>query len=258
MKKIIYTIALMVLVSGVAMAQNATSASTSKDSVENRFGFQALIGGKIGGSSPVSMPAEIRKIRSYQPALPFFVGVKATYQIDKKWGVQTGVTFEGKGMNTKATVKGYRTSFNANENSEENVKGYYTGDITTNVHNLYITVPVQATFKLSDAWDLQAGPYVSFAVRRKFYGQATSGYMRSIVPTGTKVLITDSEYDFSSDVRKIDVGMSVGSRYMFCNRFYGLAQFDYGFNNIMRTGFESISFGLHNIFLNVGIGMKIK
>lgn len=64
--------------------------------------------------------------------------------------------------------------------------------------------------------------------------------------------------DFSESVRSIDVGMSLGAHYAIDKRFFALAQLDYGFNNIMKTGFESISFGLHNIFMNVGIGYKLK
>jgi hypothetical protein len=52
--------------------------------------------------------------------------------------------------------------------------------------------------------------------------------------------------------------MSLGAHYAIDKRFFALAQLDYGFNNIMKTGFESISFGLHNIFMNVGIGYKLK
>ncbi|WP_293918696.1 MULTISPECIES: porin family protein [unclassified Sphingobacterium] len=227
------------------------------DSVSNQFRFTAAVGTKIGGSAPLSLPAEIRKIRSYAPAYPFFVGVKALYNIDNKWGVSLGVTFEGKGMNTEATVKGYKTSFNANEDKTQNIKGYFTGDIATDVQNLYLSVPIQATFRLSRKWEFQAGPYFAFAVNKKFTGTATNGYMRKDDPTGEKIIIEKADYDFNKSVRTLDVGMSLGSHYNISRRYFALAQFDYGFNNIMKTGFESISFGLHNIFLNAGVGIKL-
>ncbi|MGJ1286986.1 porin family protein [Sphingobacterium spiritivorum] len=244
---------LFVILSITAKAENHLPA----DSVSGKFGFSVDLGTKIGGSAPLSLPAEIRKIRSYAPALPFFVGVKTLYNIDHKWGISLGVTFEGKGMNTEATVKGYKTTFNANEDPEENIKGYYTGDIETDVENLYLSVPVQATFRLSQKWDFQAGPYFAFAVKKKFTGTATNGYMRKDDPTGDKINVDKANYDFKRSVRTLDVGMSLGSHYNFSRRYFALAQFDYGFNNIMKTGFESISFGLHNIFLNVGVGIKL-
>lgn len=231
--------------------------ATPIDSLLGKIQVNAIVGTKIGGAAPLSIPAEIRKLRSFSPANPFLIGVNAKYAIDQKWGVSLGLVFEGKGMNTEATVKGYKTTFNANEDPTENMSGYFTGDISTNVHNLYLTIPVQATYQLSPKWGFAAGPYVSFAVRRKFFGEAYNGYMRNIDPTGERISIDLAEYDFSSSIRKVDVGMSASTNYAISKRFFALAQFDYGFNNIMKTGFESISFGLHNIFLNIGVGIKI-
>ncbi|TDQ75242.1 porin family protein [Sphingobacterium yanglingense] len=217
-----------------------------------------ILGGKIGGAAPLSLPVEIRKIKSYNPNLPFYVGAKANYAIDSKWGVAVGAIFEGKGMDAKARVKGYKTTFSAVNDSEGKLRGYYTGDITTKIHNLYISVPVQATYQVSERWNVQAGPYVAFAVRKKFYGEAFDGYLRHETPTGDKINIDKADYDFSNSVRNIDVGMSLGAKYAINNKFSALAQFDYGFNNIMKTGFESISFGMHNIFMNIGVGYKLK
>ncbi|WP_270088600.1 porin family protein [Sphingobacterium sp. SYP-B4668] len=227
------------------------------DSILSKISFTATLGTKIGGSAPLSLPAEIRKIRGYQPAYPFFVGAKAHYAINQKWGMSLGLTFEGKGMNTEATVKGYKTTFNASDDPTQNMKGYYTGDITTKVQNLYLSIPIQATYQLSERWNLQAGPYVAFAVKKRFFGEATNGYMRNIDPTGEKINVDFAEYDFANSIRTVDVGMSLGTNYSFSKRYFALAQFDYGFNNIMKTGFESISFGLHNIFMNVGVGIKL-
>ncbi len=231
--------------------------STPIDSILHKISFTAALGTKIGGSAPLSLPSEIRKINGFQPAYPFFVGVKAHYAIDEKWGASLGLTFEGKGMNTEATVKGYKTTFNANNDPSQNMKGYFTGDITTKVQNLYLSIPIQATYQLSERWNLQAGPYVAFAVKKRFFGEATNGYMRNIDPTGEKINVDFAEYDFAKSVRTIDVGISLGGNYNFSKRYFALAQFDYGFNNIMKTGFESISFGLHNIFMNVGVGIKL-
>lgn len=254
MKNQSYIYKLLVLVT--LFVTNQGFASTI-DSLQNKLSFSATIGTKIGGATPVSFPAEIRNIRSFSPALPFLVGAHAKYKINTKWGASLGLVFEGKGMNTEATVKGYKTSFNANEDPTQNVQGYYTGDISTNVHNLYLTIPVKATYQLSNKWELVAGPYVSFAVSRKFFGQAFNGYMRDTDPTGDRIDIDLADYDFAKSVRTVDVGMSAGTHYDMSKRFFALAQFDYGFNNIMKTGFESISFGLHNIFLNVGVGIKL-
>lgn len=237
------------------------SISVNAQEIENKAGkvdVQFMLGTKIGGAAPLSLPREIRKIKSYSPNVPFFVGTKANYHIDSKWGVALGLTFEGKGMDTKATVKGYKTTFNAVNDSKDELRGYYTGDITTKVHNLYLSVPIQATYQLSDRWNVQAGPYISFAVKKEFYGEAYNGYLRHEQPTGNKIIVDNADYDFNESVRNIDVGLSLGAQYTIDKKFFALAQLDYGFNNIMKTGFESISFGLHNIFMNVGVGYRLK
>lgn len=224
----------------------------------NKLNFSFSAGGKIGGVTPLSLPQEIRKLKDYSPNVPFFIGAKGIYQIDTRWGVGLGLIFEGKGMDAEATVKGYKTTFSAVNDSKEELRGYYTGDITTKVHNLYLSIPIQAEYKLSDKWNIQAGPYVAFAVRKKFYGEAFNGYLRHESSIGDKIVIDQANYDFSKSVRTVDVGMSLAGQYKVNRNIFALAQFDYGINNIMKTGFESISFGMHNVFLNLGVGYKLK
>lgn len=253
MKVYKYIIAAAALIALVVRV-DAQEANANSD----KLNFTFSVGSKIGGATPLSMPEEIREINSYSPNVPFFIGGKGIYQINTKWGIALGVTFEGKGMDAEARVKGYKTTFSAVNDSNEELRGYYTGDITTKVHNLYISVPVQVDYQLSDRWNVQAGPYVAFAVRKKFYGEAFNGYLRHESPVGDKIIIDQADYDFSNSVRTVDLGMSLGGQYKISRNFFGLAQFDYGVNNIMKTGFESISFGMHNVFLNLGVGYRLK
>lgn len=219
--------------------------------------FQLSAGAKVGGAAPLGLPEEIREIKDYKLGVPAFIKVNAEYKINPKWGIRSGLVLEGKGMSTEANVKGYKTTFNANEDPSQNVRGYYTGDITTKVDNIYVTVPLQATLQLGDRWNMQLGPYVSYAISRRFYGEAVDGYIRNELPTGEKLGITDVAYDFRKSVRKYDVGASLGTKYSFAKHYHVLGQFDYGLNSIMKTGFESISFGLHNIYFNIGVGVNL-
>lgn len=244
------------LLSLTAIQTQAQNVDSSKQT-DSKMHYEFSVGGKIGGTSPVPLPAEIRKIKSYSPVYPFFASARATYSFDKKWGITSGLTFEGRAMNTRADVKGYKTSFNASGDPSQNVKGYYTGEITTEVHNMYLTLPVLASYNLSERWTLQAGPYLSYAVKKHFSGDATNGYIRNTTPTGERVEISSASYDFKDNVRNWDLGASVGGQYHFGQKYFAMAQFDYGFSNIMQTGFETISFGMHNIFLNLGVGIRL-
>ncbi|MDR2282167.1 MAG: PorT family protein [Sphingobacterium sp.] len=225
---------------------------------ESKWEFDMSGGVKVGGAAPLSIPKEIRDIQSYGlGGLPLFIKINTEYKVNPTWGIRTGLVLEGKGMYAKAGVKGYKTTFNGADDPSQNVRGYYYGDITTKVDNIYLTVPLQVTYQLSNRWDLQFGPYLSYALSRRFYGEAIEGYMRSETPTGEKVGVSNVAYNFDSSIRKYDVGASLGARYGFGSGFHVLGQFDYGFNSIMNTGFESISFGLHNIYMNIGVGFRL-
>lgn len=246
MKKYIYVIV------GLFVSMQMLSAQ------ERNWNFELSAGMKVGGATPIGFPEEIREVKGFSlGGLPAFIKVNGEYKFNNRWGIRSGVVLEGKTMSAEARVKGYKTTFNDNEDPSQNVRGYYTGDITTNVDNIYLTIPVQMTFQLGNRWNMQLGPYISYALNRRFYGKAIEGYIRNEVPTGEKVGVTDVAYDFHDSVRKIDVGASYGAKYKFAKHYHVLGQIDYGINNIMKTGFESISFGLHNVYFNLGVGVDL-
>ena len=70
------------------------------------------------------------------------------------------------------------------------------------------------------------------------------------------VVITDGDYDFSEDVRSFDWGFTAGANYNISKRYFATGQFNYGAQDIMKDDFESISFSLHNIYVNLGVGVK--
>ena len=239
------------------LVNKGMAAHSERDSIGPRIHYSFAIGSKIGGASPMGFPSEIRKIKGYGLAVPFFAMAKVEYRFSDKWSTIVGLTFEGKGMQAKADVKGYQTTFNDNTEGTQSISGYYYGTITTHVQNLYVTLPLLASYTLSPRWDIQAGPYVSLAVRRRFFGEAQTGYLRNITPMGEKLIIEHAAYRFDQAVRRVDYGATLGSRYAISPRYYAVGQFDYGFSNIMKNGFETISFGLHNVYLNLGVGIKL-
>ena len=71
------------------------------------YGIKA--GFNIGGTSPIPLPKEIRKIDSYAPGIAIAIEGNATkwFDKDKKWGLTLGLRLENKNMTTEATVKNY-------------------------------------------------------------------------------------------------------------------------------------------------------
>ena len=233
MKKILLSILLTLGAGSIISAQQTeTTTSASKPNFFNtNIDYQVRANYSIGGSAPMGMPREIRKIESYNPTLALGLEANATKWVseDRKWGIRVGVRVEGKGMKTKAEVKNYLTEIKQ-DNSK--VRGYYTGKVQTTVKNSYITVPVSAVYRLSDKWNLYGGLYFSGLIDKNF-----DGYV-------------------SNEVRKFQWGLQLGAEWSMNKHFVLFPEFTYGINGLLNKDFDAISFSMHNVYLNMGFGYK--
>lgn len=185
MKRILYLVAICLMAIPYAQAQDSSSnQNTNFFNTNMDYAVQSQF--SIGGSSPLGIPREIRKIKSFNPGFSFGLEANATkwIQEDGKWGVRLGIRFEEKGMKTNAQVKNYLTEV-VKDNSK--VRGYYTGQVQTDVSNTYFTLPVLAVLQLSDKWNLYGGLYFSRLMDNTFDGYVSDGYLRQNTPTGTKI-----------------------------------------------------------------------
>ncbi|AQW99049.1 PorT family protein [Elizabethkingia anophelis] len=260
MKKILLSILLTLGAGSIISAQQTeTSTSVSKPNFFNTdIDYQVRANYSIGGSAPMGMPREIRKIESYNPTLALGLEANATKWVseDRKWGIRVGVRVEGKGMKTKAEVKNYLTEIKQ-DNSK--VRGYYTGKVQTTVKNSYITVPVSAVYRLSDKWNLYGGLYFSGLIDKNFDGYVSDGYLRQNTPTGPKITFSEGStatYDFSNEVRKFQWGLQLGAEWFMNKHFVLFPEFTYGINGLLNKNFDAISFSMHNVYLNMGFGYK--
>ncbi len=212
----------------------------------------------IGGSSPLGLPREIRQVKSYNPTLQIGLGVSATIwpKKESKLGLRLGIGVEGKGMRTTTRVKNYLTGI-IKDQSE--VKGYFTGEVETYINNTYLTMPIFGVYRLKSNLDLFAGAYASAAISTKFNGYVSNGYLRQNTPVGTKISFENenrANYDFSEEVRTFQWGLQFGSEWFLKKNFAVFSDLTYGLNSIMQKDFKSISFDLHNIYINIGFGYR--
>ena len=63
-------------------------------------------------------------------------------------------------------------------------------------------------------------------------------------------------YNFSNELRKFQWGTQLGAEWFINDHFILFPEFTYGINGLMNKDFNSISFSLHNISLNMGFGYK--
>lgn len=230
-------------------------ASATNDLLKN-MDFEVNAGTNIGGASPLPLPAEIRKIESFNPQLNLQIGgtVRKWLTPDLRWGVAVGVRLETKGMKTAAEVKNYGMEI---INNGKTLKGRWTGKVSTQYHSQQLVIPITALFRLNDRIIFNAGPYLSFAFSNDFNGYVHDGYLREGDPTGNKVSFSDdarASYDFSTDLRKFQWGGQLGVSWRVYRQFSINANLVWGFNGIFESSFKTITFSMYPIYLNLGFG----
>lgn len=219
------------------------------------YGLKAGI--NIGGTSPLPLPEEIRALTGYNPNLNFSIEGNATKWLGKaqKWGISLGLRIENKGMEANARTKNY--SMEIIGDGGEHMSGNWTGRVKTKFSGSFFSIPVLAAYQLSNRVRLSAGPFFSFLLNGSFDGYVYDGYLRQGDPTGTKAeFMGDSTapYDFSDDLRTFQWGIEAGATWNAFKRLTVHADLTWGLNDIFKKDFNTITFAMYPIYLNVGFG----
>lgn len=229
----------------------ADNDTTIRKAAEKGWQVKLAAGFNIGGTSPMPLPREIRKIESYNPLLNIAIeGAVHKRFGDSKWGIQAGLRLETKGMKTDARVKNYHIEMTADDGGY--MEGAWTGHVKTRVRNSYLTIPILATLQVHPRWQLSAGPYLSYMYEGDFSGEAYDGYLRHHDPTGEKAYVTHANYDFSDDLRHFQWGIQAGAEFHAYKHLAAFVNLQWGLNGIFPRDFDAVSFSLYPIYANVG------
>lgn len=213
-------------------------------------------GFNIGGTSPLPLPVEIRKIESYTPsAFAPHVALEAIRWFNEKWGVSAQITLDYKGFTVKDRVKNLHTEI---EMGDEKYIGNFTGKNKTKINNSYITIPVTANYRFSDKWIAQLGLYVGYLYNSGFKGTASDGYIRRGSPIGEKTIVDNATFDFSDDLNKFDFGLQMAGEWEFYRNFALRGQLSWGIKPIFPADFTAVSFDMYNIYGMLGISYRLK
>ena len=103
---------------------------------------------------------------------------------------------------------------------------------------------------------------MSLLLDKEFYGYAYDGYLRKDDPTGAKVVMGNVEgewatYDFGSDMRNAQVGVSVGVDWAFHRRLGLSADLSWGLTGIHHSGFKTVEQTLYPIYGTIGLFYSI-
>lgn len=218
--------------------------------------YEIKAGFNIGGVSPIPLPEEIRALTGYKPTICLAIEGNITKWLDtqKKWGVALGLKLENKGMEARARVKNYGMEIT---DGGSTVKGMWTGKVRTKVRNSYFSIPVLVKYQLSPRVNLSAGPYISFMTNGDFSGDVYEGYLREDDPTGAKVIFEGDKkasYDFSDNLRKFQWGAQIGTEWRAFKHLNVFADLTWGLNDAFKSDFNTITFAMYPIYLNVGFG----
>ncbi len=217
------------------------------------WSFKAGIGYNVGGTSPLPLPAEIRKINKFNPTFCYSLQARAERSLGDVFSMAAALRYETKGMETDATVKSYHMSI---IQDGAHTEGYWTGGVETTYRSQLLTVPVLAAWQTGERWQLYAGPFASAVLKNRFTGEVYEGYLRELDPTGEKAVFSDDKtasYDLSDDLRRFQWGAEIGAEYKPANHFAVTLQLDWGLQSVFPSGYETITFGMYPIYGNIGL-----
>ncbi|MDR3236110.1 MAG: PorT family protein [Prevotellaceae bacterium] len=218
--------------------------------------YKVNAGLNFGGSAPFSLPAEVREIEQYSPnAFAPHLALEAIRWINERWGVAAQITWDHKGFTVRDRVKNLYTEIDIEGNSGAQT-GNFTGKNTTEVHNIYFTLPVMATYRGSNRWASQAGFYFAYLYRPVFKGQASDGYLRRGSPIGEKINVPNAGFDFSKNQNRFDYGLIVAEE---CRIYRNVAlrgQLTCAFHSLFPDQFKAITFAMRNIYGTLGISYQ--
>ncbi len=239
----------------VACAFFAVPALAQKGELSGTLDVKARVGYSIGGTAPLGMPATIRSIDSFRPAFSIMAGADATLSLGQGWGILAGLHVENKGMTTEVSTKGYRMEV---VKGDSRLDGLFTGHVKQEVTQWMLTIPVEATYSVSRTVTVKAGPYVSVLLKKDFSGIASDGYLRQGDPTGPRINMGNVEgewatYDFSDDMRRLQLGIAAGVDWQVYRNFGLSADLNWGLTGIFPGSFKTVEQTLYPIYGTLGI-----
>jgi hypothetical protein len=236
-----------------------TTFAEAQDSFPN-WELKMYAGYNLGGTSPIPLPAEIRKINSWSPGLAGTLGFQATRRLTPEWGITTGLAIDIKGMSIEADVKYMNTSIVIGEGEHTGVfAGMFTGKNKTTVRNGYLLIPLLGTYfpQVHTDWRFRLGGYFAWQRDANVEGKAYDGYIRNGGPAGDRINVDMSTFDFSGNVHSCDAGLMASTDWSFTRRLALTGQLTWGLVPLFPSDFNGIPYKMYNIYFMGGIAYTL-
>jgi len=213
---------------------------------ENIWDFSAKIGINLGGTMPRPMPNNIVKVESYNPSIAPTIEAVALRWISDKVGVSAGIRSDNKGMKSTAKVQEYAINFGE-------LNGTFKGIVNTEINFNYVGLPILTHYAFTENFSVYAGIYYAYLLSGEFKGSVNDGKLND--GSGIPPDIDHREYDFSSELRNYDAGLSIGLNFLPYNEHLLLSfDFNYGLLSVFPSDFNGIADDMQNVYGKFSVG----
>ena len=225
----------------VALFATLTAAGVQA-TVLDSLRFDTRLGYALGGTVPTHLDNKIRHINSYNPDYNFTISAEASYPINERWALHSGLRFELGSMDVDARVKNYSIDV---VRGDESLNGIFNGNVRIMSAQRRITLPIQAAFNINEEWRLRGGVFMGWLINRRFWGWAYDGYLREGTPVGPKIEMGTEpgergDFDFDANMRHMQWGLDVGADWQFSRRWGAFAEITYGLSGLFKSNFHSV------------------
>lgn len=219
----------------------------------------ARLGYALGGTVPTHIDNKIRHVNSFNPGFNFTIAAEASYPLDERWSLHSGLRFELGSMDVDSRVKNYDIEV---VRGEESLSGIFNGNVRIKTAQRRITLPIQAAYNLDDKWSLRGGFFMAWLINRRFWGWAYDGYLREGTPIGPKIEMGTEpgdrgDFDFDANMRHMQWGLDVGADWQIHRRWGAFAELTYGLSGLFKSDFHSVE-TLRPLYGTLGIIYRIK
>ncbi|MDR2968306.1 MAG: PorT family protein [Tannerellaceae bacterium] len=249
-----HIIYILIVLTAVFSAVLLPGQAKAQEYADRQWEFKVYAAYNLGGTSPIPLPAEIRKISSWNPGFGGTMAFQATRWLTPEWGITSGLGIDLKRMKIEADVLYWPTSLVVGEGDQTGTfSGTFSGKNKTNIRNGYLVLPVMAAWRPLEKWTFRLGGYVALQQDPLFEGSAADGYIRNGGPTGDRIDVEQASFDFSDKVRKYDAGLMLSADRKFNHRMAATGQLSWGFVPLFPSNFEGIANKMYNIYFALGI-----
>ena len=217
------------------------------------------LGYTVGGTLPTHIGREIRGINNFDLGLNFTVAAEASLPLNDRWAIHSGLRYEMGGMDVDSRVKNYDIEV---VRGDESLSGMFVGNVRIKSAQRRITLPIQASYRLSNSFSLRGGLFMGWLTHRRFWGWAYDGYLREGTPVGPKIEMgiepgERGDFEFDSSMRIMQWGLDAGADWQFHSRWGMFAEVTYGLSGLFKSNFHSVQ-TLRPMYGTLGISYRIK